>query len=115
MAMSSYLAIWVDERYWNKWWLSQSHSLREKRLYSKFFWSVISRIRTECKDIRSISPYSAQILENTDQKNSECLESNIVMEDYHWIYLNFIDQFQVRTWQNWCFAKINMQIQTTAL
>ena len=35
-----------------------------------FFWSVFSRIRTEYGEIRSISPYSVQMRENTDQKNS---------------------------------------------
>ena len=45
--------------------------LQEKCLYSEFFWSVFSRIRTEYGKIRSISPYSVQIRENTDQKNSE--------------------------------------------
>ena len=61
--------------------------------------------------------------ETTDQKKSvyghisrsDYLESNILIENYYSIYLNFIDQFQVRTWQNWYFAQINMQIQTTAL
>ena len=35
-----------------------------------FFWSVFSRIRTEYEDLRSKSPYSVRIRENTDQKNS---------------------------------------------
>ena len=33
-----------------------------------FFWSVFSRIRTEYGEIRSISPYSVRMRENTDQK-----------------------------------------------
>ena len=33
-----------------------------------FFWSVFSRIPTDYGEIRSISPYSVQIRENTDQK-----------------------------------------------
>ena len=33
-----------------------------------FFWSVFSHIRTEYGEIRSISPYSVQMRENTDQK-----------------------------------------------
>ena len=44
---------------------------REKRLYSEFFWSVFSRILTDYGEILRISPYSVQIPENTDQKNSE--------------------------------------------
>ena len=37
--------------------LSDDISLRTKRPYSELFWSVISRIRTEYGEIRSISPY----------------------------------------------------------
>ena len=33
-----------------------------------FFWSVFSVIRTGYRDLRSKSPYSVQIRENTDQK-----------------------------------------------
>ena len=33
-----------------------------------FFWSVFSRIRTEYGEIRSISPHSIRMRENTDQK-----------------------------------------------
>ena len=33
-----------------------------------FFWSVFSCIRTEYGDLRSKSPYSVRIQENTDQK-----------------------------------------------
>ena len=46
-------------------------ALREKCPYSELFWSVISRIRTEFGEIRSISPYSVRMWENTDQNNSE--------------------------------------------
>ena len=49
----------------------QSCALREKCSYSEFFWSVFPRIRAEHETIRSISPYSVQKQENTDQKNSE--------------------------------------------
>ena len=46
---------------------SDRFSLREKCPYSEFFWSVISRIWTKYREIRSISPYSAQMRKNTDQ------------------------------------------------
>ena len=39
--------------------------------YLEFFWSVFSQIRTEYGEIRSISPFSVRMRENTDQKNSE--------------------------------------------
>ena len=43
----------------------QCFSLREKRPYTEFFWSVFFRIWTECGEIRSISPYSVRMRENT--------------------------------------------------
>ena len=43
-------------------------SLREKCPNTGYFWSVFSRSRTEYGDIRSISPYSVRIRENTNQK-----------------------------------------------
>ena len=46
-------------------------SLRIKCPYSGLFWPVFSRIRTECGEIRSISPYSVRMWVNTDQNNSE--------------------------------------------
>ena len=46
-------------------------SLRKKLLYSEFFWSVSSRIRTKYGEIRNTSQYSVRMRENTDQNNSE--------------------------------------------
>ena len=46
-------------------------SLREKCLYSEFFWSLFSHIQTEYGEILCISSSSVQIRENTGQKNSE--------------------------------------------
>ena len=46
-------------------------ALREKCPYSELFWSVFSHIWTEYGEIQSISPYSVQMRENTDQNNSE--------------------------------------------
>ena len=51
--------------------ITEGSALREKCLHSEFFWSVFPRIRTEYGEIRSISPYSVRMWENTDQKNSE--------------------------------------------
>ena len=47
------------------------NTLGEKCPYSELFWSVFSRNRAECGEIRNISPYSLQMRENTDQNNSE--------------------------------------------
>ena len=47
-----------------------SLTLREKCLYSEFFWSVFSRIQTKYGEI-SIFLYSVRMRENTDQNNSK--------------------------------------------
>ena len=47
------------------------NSLGKKSLYSELFWSVFSRIRTEYGDLLYKSPYSVQMWENADQKNSK--------------------------------------------
>ena len=52
-------------------WSVFSHIRREKCSYLKFFRSLLYRILTEYGEIRSISPYSVRMRENTDQKNSE--------------------------------------------
>ena len=40
-----------------------------------FFWSVFSRIWTKYGEIRSISPYSVRIRENSDQKKTPYLDT----------------------------------------
>ena len=45
--------------------------MRKNCPYLELFGSVFSRIRTEYEEIRSISPYSVRVGENTDQNNSE--------------------------------------------
>ena len=45
--------------------------MREKCLYSKLFWSIFSRIRTEYEEILRLSPYSVRMRENMDQNNFE--------------------------------------------
>ena len=64
-------------------------SLREKCPYSKLFWSVFSRIRTEYGQILRIFPYSDRMRENTDQNNSEYghfLRSVLVMSHVLLVY-----------------------------
>ena len=46
-------------------------SLLKKCRFLELFWFVFSRIRTEYGEIRSITPYSIRIRENTYQNNSE--------------------------------------------
>ena len=45
--------------------------MRKKCPYLNFFWSVFSRTRTENGYLRSKTPYSIRMRENTDQKNSK--------------------------------------------
>ena len=49
----------------------KQQTLRRKWPYSELFWSAFSRIRTGYGEIRSISPNSVRMRENTDQDNSE--------------------------------------------
>ena len=51
--------------------LKSNFTLPEKRPYSEFFWYVFFRIWIEHEEILRISPYSVQMQENTDHKNSE--------------------------------------------
>ena len=67
----SILDIWPGCEYASEPELVFPMQLHEKCPYSEFFWSIFLRILTEYGETRSISPYSVQIWENTDQKNSE--------------------------------------------
>ena len=61
----------ITVKYWKalkKW---SFLTLREKCLYSEFFWAVFSRIWSEYEEILHISPHSWRMRENTDQKISE--------------------------------------------
>ena len=77
-------------------------TLCEKGLYSKFFWSVFSRIRTEYGEILSISPYLVRMRKNTNQKTSEyehisCSVSFQCRGGQAWIYQfnsNLFDKYQ---------------------
>ena len=51
--------------------LGFSLSLRKTCPYSELFWTAFPRIRTEYREMRSISPYSVWMRENADQNNSE--------------------------------------------
>ena len=58
-------------------------ALRKTCPYSELFWSVFSRIWTEYGEIRSASPFSAQMRENTDQNNSEFEHFCMQGEDWY--------------------------------
>ena len=53
------------------WYVYEGQPLCEKCPYLKFFWLVFSRIWTKYGEIRGVSPYSFQMREKSDQKNSE--------------------------------------------
>ena len=63
MAFSIFLQIFK----WNG-FLGKQETLREKCPNMEFYLSVFSRTGAEYGDLRNKSPYSAQVLENTDQK-----------------------------------------------
>ena len=76
-------------------------TLRKKYLYSEFFWPIFSRIRTKYGQIRSISPYSVQMRENTDQKLSDTfhallkkrtLAQNFLKAPSHFLQLLFLGE-----------------------
>ena len=50
---------------------NQKHKLGEKCPYFEFFWSVFSLIRTDYGDLQIKSPYSVQMREKIDQRNSQ--------------------------------------------
>ena len=43
------------------------HCVKRVQMRS-YFWSVFSRIRTECGEVRGIFPYLVRMRENADQK-----------------------------------------------
>ena len=45
--------------------------MRGKCPSADFFWSACSRIRAECRDLQSKSPYSVRTRENTDKENPQ--------------------------------------------
>ena len=68
--------------------------------YLELFWSVFFRIRTEFGDIRSISPYSVWMRENTEQNNSEYrrfLRSGYKLDSpmkEFWVYKRYLEPCQ---------------------
>ena len=64
--------------------------LRKKCPYSELFWPASSRIQTEHGEIRSISPYSARMRENADQKtqNTDTFHATLIS----FLLRNFIEK-----------------------
>ena len=58
-------------------------TMRKTCPYSELFWSAFSCIWTECREIRSISPYSVRMRENADSFHAALLyilDSNAFMK-----------------------------------
>ena len=81
-------------------------SLYEMCRNTEFFWFVFSRIWSEYKKIRSISPYSVRMCENTNQKKlrirtlfTQCISFQIsiflkvVFHKLNWSILEYLDQY----------------------
>ena len=64
------------------------YSLCKICLYLELFWSIFPRIWTEYAEIRSTSPYSVEMRENTDQNNSEY--GHISRSDYKNCFSNML-------------------------
>ena len=62
----------INQHYMSAWSKKMKLSFTEDCMKSvqmrTFFWSLFSTIRTEYADLRNLSPFSAQIQENTDHK-----------------------------------------------
>ena len=77
----------------NHWWYQERYQFRKSCPYLEFFWPAFSRIRTEYREIRSISPYSVRMRENTDQKNSKYW--NFSRSDHELLLKNLHLSFEV--------------------
>ena len=71
--------------------LHDPHCVKSVQIRS-FFWAVVSRIRTEYGEIRSISQYSVQMKKNADQNNFEY--GHLLRSDICYIFLRFWFDYQ---------------------
>ena len=62
--------------------ITRTDNKHEKVPYSELFWSVFSRIWTECGAILRISPYSVRMRGTVDQNNS-----NIYLLFIHFLFV----------------------------
>ena len=72
------------------------YSLRKQCPYSELFRSVFSRFRTEYGEIRSISPYSIRMRENTDRNNSKYKHFSRSEYQNHFVRFGKLQTFYVR-------------------
>ena len=108
IAKLSILDVWQGSKYTPE-TLQNSESfifyatLRKNCPYSELFWCIFSCIWTEYGEIRSISPYSVHMWEDTDQKISEyeCAFHFVEIQSTFCLYLQNGLQFLNWTWQLW--------------
>ena len=86
----------VDKE-WNE------HCVKSVKIRS-FFCSVFSRIQTEYGEVRSISPYSVRLRENTDQKK---LHTWTLFTQWKW---NEIKSNQNEIKQKWTLFKLRKEV-----
>ena len=109
------MLIYVD-KYWQKIKISLNNSKWKSNTAKKvsvlFFWSVFYRIRTEYGYLLCKSPYSVQVLKDTDQKKSkyghfmQCkLPFTLIFSPFELMYISFsLDIiFNFRNFCNECF------------
>ena len=87
----------LSERNWKQ-NLSLYYHCVESVQTRSFFWSVFSLIRTEYREIRSISPYSVRMRENTDQKKlriwtlfTQCTNNQVKVSSKLWSILREVN------------------------
>ena len=89
-------------------WRELINSIKSVQIGS-FFWSVFSRIRTEYGDLRTRSPYSVRMRENTDQKLSRYLDTfhavSIIFITLQTFSLNYLYQTQEMSMKEFSFIK----------
>ena len=82
-------------------------AMHKKCTHSELFWSVFSRIRTEYGETRSISPYSVQMWESTDQNNSEYGHFSRSVKVTKRTSLNWRIKRIRAPWDNHCVKKVS--------
>ena len=84
-----------------------NHCVKSVQIRS-FFWSVFSCIRTKYGDLRSKSPYSVRIQENTDQKKLRIwtLFTKCIVFKVHSVWISLLLWITVKCFHIRCFGQL---------
>ena len=82
---------------------------------AEFYWFIFSHIWTQYGDLRSKSPYSVQIRENTDQKNSVFRHFSRSVDIASWIKWLVAEVKNIPTWMSRCNGYIAVRILQAAM